>query len=252
MSNKTFHINDLEERIFNIKSESDFQQTCLEVFQFQYETNEVYKKYCNLIGRSPKAISNWTSIPFLPIQFFKSEEVKSGSFKAEAIFKSSGTGGQRSEHHVKDLQLYRKSFNSSFQQFYGDASSYCILALLPSYLEQGDSSLVFMCDNLIEQSQYDQSGFFLNDQEGLVSILEQIKEANIPTILIGVSYALLDLVDAHQLNFPNLIVMETGGMKGRKKEMIRSELHAELTKGFKVNQIHSEYGMTELLSQAYA
>ncbi len=245
--------NSLINSIFSIQSELDFDLHAMEVFQFQYQTNDVYRKYCDLLSAQPKKIKQINDIPFLPIQFFKSEEIKSGEFNEEIRFLSSGTGGNRSKHLLKSKALYERSFLEGFKRFYGDPAHYTILALLPSYLEQGDSSLVYMCDRLIKESKSELSGFYMNDHSKLAQTLAQMEQLSQKTLLIGVSFALIDFVEAYpDLGFEELVVMETGGMKGRKKEIIREELHQLLKDGFGVENIHSEYGMTELLSQAYS
>lgn len=225
----------------------------MQVFHLQYQTNLVYRKYCQLIHVKAEQVDNWKKIPFLPIQFFKSENIASGDFQAEKVFMSSGTGGERSKHAVRKLSLYEKSFLSCFEKFYGKVEDLAIFALLPSYLEQGDSSLVYMCEKLIQMSSHKESGFFLYGHDELKSKLSSLAKNSTPTLLIGVSYALIDFVENNSLpENPNLIVMETGGMKGRKKEIIRQDLHSQLKSSFQLSSIHSEYGMTELLSQAYA
>lgn len=241
------------QRIFDIKSDTEFLSQCLDVFRHQYSTNSVYKEFCHYLGVNPKNVRSLESIPFLPIQFFKSKKVLSGRDKPEIVFTSSGTtGAATSSHFVTDASIYRKSYSLGFEKFYGNPSDYCILALLPSYLEREGSSLIYMVDDLIKKSHHPKSGFFLNDYTELKKELELLEATNTPTILIGVSFALLDFAEEFQFDSKNTIIMETGGMKGRRKEMIREELHHQLKKGFGVNAIHSEYGMTELLSQAYS
>lgn len=245
----------IEDEIFNINNETDFSNLVLRIFSVQYLTNKVYRKYCNHLNVKQDQIKSLEDIPFLPIQFFKTKLIKTGDFIPELTFKSSGTGGNRSTHLLKKRSLYEKSFQASFNSFYGPAEDIAFLALLPSYLEQGDSSLVYMCDQLIKQSSYSESGFFLNEHDRLIKSLSSLAERKVPTILIGVAYALLDLADnisLNELNFENLTIIETGGMKGRRKELIREELHGILNAAFHRKQIHSEYGMTELLSQAYS
>tara|TARA_B110000027_G_scaffold84405_1_gene89587 strand:- start:2573 stop:3412 length:840 start_codon:yes stop_codon:yes gene_type:complete len=192
-------------------------------------------------------------IPFLPIQFFKSHTIVSNSKSAEATFTSSGTTGSIvSKHFVSDLEIYKQSFRRGFKSFYGAIEEYTVLALLPSYLEREGSSLVYMANDMIAQSKQPQSGFYLHDLEALKDTLLKLEAKGQKTLLIGVSYALLDLIEAHSFELKHTIVMETGGMKGQRKELVKSELHALLKKGFGVDTIHSEYGMTELLSQAYS
>ena len=239
--------------IFNIKTESDFETLCLDVFKFQFEKNPVYRSFCDLLNVYKTDVKSIKEIPFLPIQFFKSHQVICNGFSAEAIFTSSGTTGQAvSKHHVAILELYKQSFLEGFKASYGNIEDYTILALLPSYLEREGSSLVFMAEELIAQSNKEKSGFYLNNLDALNQVLKEQESNGKKTLLIGVSFALLDLVEKHSFQLKNTIVMETGGMKGRRKELIRTELHHILKQGFGVNAIHSEYGMTELLSQAYS
>jgi len=239
--------------IFEIDSEQKFIDKSLEIFRFQARNNPVYRQFIKLLSVNPEKINHIKQIPFLPIEFFKNYRVASVAEPFDAIFKSSGTTGMmRSKHFVKYLSIYEKSFTEAFQHFYGDISQYNILALLPSYVEQGDSSLVYMTGKLIRKSQKKYSGFYLNEEEKLGSILKYLHQKNEKILLLGVSYALLDLIEKEKFALSGAIIMETGGMKGRRKEMIREELHRHLKKGFGVEQIHSEYGMTELLSQAYS
>lgn len=239
--------------VFTISSSEEFNFQALETFRFQYQNNSVYRSFCDFLGKNPKNVSAVQEISFLPIEFFKSEKIVSGNFSPEIVFTSSGTTGAiASKHHVKEVDLYQQSFTIAFELFYGKASEYCILALLPSYLERSGSSLIYMADHLIKASGHPQSGFYLHHLENLKDTLLQLEARQTKTLLIGVSFALLDLVESYQFSLKNTVVMETGGMKGRRKELIREELHHILTKGFGVPQIHSEYGMTELLSQAYS
>ncbi len=225
----------------------------MEVFEHQFHNNPVYHHFCKLLKRTPGHISEYHDIPFLPIEFFKSKEIISGSKNIEITFTSSGTSGKAtSRHHVSDLDIYKKSFDTAFRKFYGQPGDYTILALLPSYLERKGSSLIFMIDSLIQQSGKANSGFYLHNLDELADKLRELDAAGEKIILIGVSFALLDLIEKHKFSLANTIVIETGGMKGRRKEMIREELHTKLRKGFGLNHIHSEYGMTELLSQAYS
>ncbi len=238
--------------IFDIQNDSDFEKIALDLFKFQARNNPVYKRFIDYLKTDINQVEILTDIPFLPIEFFKTYEVISVSSPFDSVFLSSGTTGmQRSRHYVKNLQLYRESFIRAFQYFYGDVRQYTILALLPSYLEQGHSSLVYMVDNLIRLSGKPFSGFYLNDDK-LPTIIYELEEQGEPTLLIGVSYALLDLIQNNTFELKHTIIMETGGMKGRRKEMLREELHKHLIKGFGVTDIHSEYGMTELLSQSYS
>ncbi|WP_299105732.1 acyl transferase [uncultured Winogradskyella sp.] len=239
--------------IFNIKSNAEFEALALNVFKFQFDNNKVYRSFCDLLYKHPSDVKHISDIPFLPIQFFKSREVLSTTATIQKTFLSSGTTGSvTSKHLVSDLKLYEESYLKAFKHFYGNIEDYVVLALLPSYLERDGSSLIYMVNDLIEKSNRTESGFYLNNIEELASTLKMLEANQQKTLLIGVSFALLDLVEAYQLNLKHTTIMETGGMKGRRKEIIRQELHQILQNGFKVNQIHSEYGMTELLSQAYS
>ncbi|HKK11192.1 MAG TPA: hypothetical protein VJ945_00050 [Flavobacteriaceae bacterium] len=239
--------------IFSIQSEKDFETMALEVFKFQFENNVVYRSFCDLLYKHPADITTLRDIPFLPIQFFKSHKVLSSHNPIEKTFSSSGTTGSTvSKHYVTDISIYENSFQKGFETFYGNVKDYVVLALLPSYLEREGSSLIYMVDALIKQSSRKESGFYLNNLPELKDILLKLESEGKQTLLIGVSFALLDLVEAYQFQLKHTTVMETGGMKGRRKELVRSELHAILKQGFGVEKIHSEYGMTELLSQAYS
>ena len=239
--------------IFNIKTETDFEDLALQIFNYQFNNNKVYRSFCDLLYKHPSDVKTIQDIPFLPIQFFKTHEVLSSKNNIEATFTSSGTTGNlTSKHHVTDLDIYIQSFTKGFKQFYGDIEDYVILALLPSYLEREDSSLVYMVNDLINQSNHKASGFYLDNLSELKDTLIHLDSKGKKTLLIGVSFALLDLVETHKFKLKNTIIMETGGMKGKRKEMIRTELHKKLKDGFGVNTIHSEYGMTEILSQAYS
>jgi len=238
-------------RIFNIQTRSEFEETVLAVFHFQAENNLIYQKFIQHLNLNPAEIHSLEEIPFLPIRFFKEFKIISGNHSVEKIFTSSGTtGSQISKHFVSDLSFYRESLEHSFKHFYGEISDYKIFALLPSYLEREGSSLIDMVEFWIEKS--GKGGFYLYNHEELFQDLIQNENEGKKAILIGVSFALLDFVEKFQLNLKNTIVMETGGMKGRKEEITREELHKILKNGFGVNEIHSEYGMTELLSQAYS
>lgn len=236
-----------------ISTEAQFNQLALEVFQYQYQYNAFYRQYCSLLGKDLSKIHQISDIPFLPIQFFKNNIIKTGDWEEEFIFTSSGTTGMTtSQHFVRELDFYTQITLQGFESFYGSIEQFCVLGLLPSYLERTGSSLITMADDFIKRSKYPQSGFFLYDYDKLKEVLLKNKSERIPTLLIGVSFALLDFVERFNIHFPELIIMETGGMKGRRKEMIRAELHDTLKKGFNVPVIHSEYGMTELLSQGYS
>ena len=239
--------------IFNIQSEADFKTTALEVFKFQFEHNAVYRSFCDLLYKHPSDVRSLEQIPFLPIEFFKTHTIISTNKPTEATFTSSGTTGSIvSKHHVGDLDVYKQSFRTGFESFYGTIENYTVLALLPSYLEREGSSLVYMANDMILQSKQPESGFYLHDLEALKNTLTSLEAKGQKTLLIGVSYALLDLIEAYSFELKHTIVMETGGMKGQRKELVKSELHALLKQGFGVDTIHSEYGMTELLSQAYS
>ena len=239
--------------IFKISTLSEFEALALDVFKYQFENNPVYRSFCDLLYKHPSDIKRIEDIPFLPIQFFKSHSVLSDVSPTKTTFSSSGTTGSiTSKHHITDLSLYEKSYLKGFKHFYGDIEDYAVLALLPSYLEREGSSLIYMVNDLIVQSKHPESGFYLDDLETLAQTLKTLESKNQKILLIGVSFALLDLVEQFQFQLKNTVIMETGGMKGRRKELVRSELHSILKKGFGVNNIHSEYGMTELLSQAYS
>ena len=239
--------------IFNITSEASFNAAALDVFKHQFEHNSVYRSFCDLLYKHPSEVKRVQQIPFLPIQFFKSHTIVSNSKSADATFTSSGTTGSIvSKHFVSDLEIYKQSFRRGFKSFYGAIEEYTVLALLPSYLEREGSSLVYMANDMITKSNQPESGFYLHDLEALKNTLLKLEAKRQKTLLIGVSYALLDLIEAHSFKLKHTTVMETGGMKGQRKELVKSELHTILKHGFGVDKIHSEYGMTELLSQAYS
>jgi len=239
--------------IFTITGQNSFEKTALKVFRFQYDHNAVYREFCGHLGVAKESVKTLQQIPFLPIQFFKSHEVVSSTDAPQAVFTSSGTTGMiTSRHLVTDTTLYEESYRKAFSQFYGNIEDYVVLALLPSYLEREGSSLIYMVKDLIALSNNADSGFYLNQYDALTEKLIALDNAGQNVILIGVTYALLDLIEQQQFALKNTIIMETGGMKGKRKEMIREELHAQLCAGFGVCAIHSEYGMTELLSQAYS
>lgn len=242
-----------QDDIFAISSKKEFEKITLKVFRHQYENNNVYQAFCYHLGKSPSNVKQINAIPFLPIQFFKSETIVSNFEQAQTIFTSSGTTGtQTSQHFVTDISIYENSYNIAFAQFYGNIQEYCVLALLPSYLEREGSSLIYMVNDWIAKSNNKDSGFYLNNLEQLANKIIELENEGQNILLIGVTYALLDLIEYKKFNLKNTIVMETGGMKGKRKEIIREELHQTLCEGFGVNTIHSEYGMTELLSQAYS
>lgn len=239
--------------IFSISNQKQFEKIALKVFRFQYEHNLVYNEFCNLMNVNIQKIKSVQQIPFLPIQFFKSHAVVSNSNPIQETFTSSGsTGVITSKHLVTDVSLYEQSYRKGFSQFYGNIEDYVVLALLPSYLEREGSSLIYMVKDLILQSNNSESGFYLHNHEALIEKLKALDSSGRNVILIGVTYALLDLIEKQNFQLKNTIIMETGGMKGKRKEMIREELHEQLCTGFGVSAIHSEYGMTELLSQAYS
>lgn len=241
------------EDIISIQTTKEFHKTAMKVFRFQFQHNEVYQKYCLLLRKSPENVKHITEIPFLPIEFFKSKEVLSTIDPIQTTFTSSGTTGIiTSKHHVTDLSFYEASFRSAFSKFYGNIEDFAVLALLPSYLEREGSSLIYMAKDFIEGSNHPDSGFYLNNYKELAQKLIQLDSDGQNVLLLGVTYALLDMIELQKFELKNTIVMETGGMKGKRKEMIREELHTLLTDGFGVHKIHSEYGMTELLSQAYS
>lgn len=240
-------------QIFGIKSFSDFEEIALMVFKYQAENCNVYQQFIGHLNINVSAVKAIAQIPFLPINFFKYHQIISNTLPTEIVFKSSGTtSSAQSQHFISDLKIYQQSYTKAFNVFYGDIQNTCILALLPNYLERDGSSLIYMVNDLINKSEHPKSGFFLYNTQQLFDLLLQLKSQKQKTILIGVTYALLDFVEKYELDFPNLIVIETGGMKGKRKEIIRETLHKILQKGFGVAHIHSEYGMTELLSQAYA
>ena len=238
-------------KLFKLNSTYNFNQKAIEIFNFQYNNNSVYSQYCKLINVNAKSIKKIKDIPFLPIQFFKNYTVSSYN-KHTHSFKSSGTGGKRSVHHIKDINIYIESFTQCFEENFGSINNTVFLGLLPSYIEQGNSSLIYMVDYLIQKSNRKESGFYLNDYKKLYDLILKLEKSEKKIILIGVSYALLDFIDNFSLKTKNLVIIETGGMKGRRKEITREELHDKLKRGFNSNNIKSEYGMTELLSQAYS
>lgn len=230
-----------------------FEAAALDLFRHQYLGNPVYGRFAGLLGREPAVVRCLSDIPFLPIGLFRSGRVVTGNFTPEAEFRSSGTttaGGSR--HFVEHLSDYRASFSEAFRLFYGDPASWCILALLPSYLERSGSSLVLMVEELLRMSGHPSGGFFLHDHDLLHQRLRQLEGRGQQTLLLGVTYALLDFTEAHPTQLCHTVVMETGGMKGRRREITREEVHDILRVRMGVRQVHSEYGMTELLSQAYA
>ena len=245
-------INSLVERIKTV-STSNFDALALDIYRFQYLNNEVYEQWSTYLGKTPDNVDQLSKIPFLPIEFFKSHKVQSGNWIEQVVFESSGTSGnQTSRHLVFDEQFYLDNCIRAFVSNYGSISDYTILALLPSYLERDNSGLISMVNHFIELTNSSDSGFYLNELDELYSNLLQLRDSGRKVILWGVTFALIDFAEKYKVDFPELIVMETGGMKGRREELVRSEVHEKLRKAFGVNQVHSEYGMTELFSQAYS
>jgi phenylacetate-coenzyme A ligase PaaK-like adenylate-forming protein len=243
----------LKEKIFLVETEEQFNEVALEVFRFQYLENPIYRTFCAAVGCDPDKVIDYMKIPCMPVEFFRYHRIISNNCKGEVVFASSGTTGQNaSYHHVCDIDIYETSFLKSFQMLVGKPSDFHILALLPSYLERGNSSLVYMANRLIEESRSEHSGFYLNNLSELKSKIQLLGISNRKILLIGVSFALLDMAEKFPVRGKDMIVMETGGMKGRRKELLREELHEILKKAFGVEKIYSEYGMTELLSQAYS
>jgi hypothetical protein len=239
-------------QLFSIANSAQFEQVALDIFHYQAAECRVYAEFIRSLGLEAASVRSIPAIPFLPVEFFKSHKIISGDDKVDIVFSSSSTGGVASKHFVRDPSVYQSSFREGFKKFYGDISKYTILALLPSYLEREGSSLIYMVSDLIEESGSPKSGYFLYNHEDLFHALQHLQENHVPTILIGVTYALLDFAEKYRINYPDLIIMETGGMKGKRKELIREELHEILCKKFGVETIHSEYGMAEMLSQAYS
>jgi hypothetical protein len=244
---------ELLQKLLRIDNDKAFDQVCLEVFRFQYSHNLLYKSYCDLQKTSPATVRSITEIPFLPISFFKTHEVVTTAFDKNFFFESSGTTGSiNSRHYIKNLNLYEQSFLKGFHQFYGDPKDYVILALLPSYMEKSNSSLVYMVQKLMDISGKEENGFYLHDVDALHSKITTVEAKKQKTLLIGVTYALLHFAEKYPFKLQHTTIMETGGMKGRREEMTRQEVHTFLKKAFAVSSVHSEYGMTELLSQGYS
>ena len=243
----------MENEIFDIQNDVFFKKEALKIFKHQFKNNKIYRSFCDLLYVHPSDVKNINEIPFLPIQFFKSKRILSSLDEIQETFSSSGTTGSiTSKHFVTDISLYQQSYLRGFKHFYGDIKEYTVLALLPNYLERQGSSLVYMIDDLIKKSNNSESGFYLNNLDELAKKLIDLDKRGQKILLVGVSFALLDLIEKHQFQLKNTVIMETGGMKGRRKELIREELHSLLQTGFNVSKIHSEYGMTELLSQGYS
>ena len=238
-------------KIFNCTNNTNFEKLALEIFECQMDNNLTYAAYAALIlkGKHPENINE---IPFLPVEFFKKEQIICKGKAIEKIFLSSGTTGVQSKHLVSNIELYKSSYKKAFQLFYGDITDYCILALLPSYKDREDSSLIYMVDDLIKKSKHPKSNFYLNNYEELATHLNELNNKKQKTILFGVTYALLDLAEEFPQKLEYTIIMETGGMKGYRKELLKEEVHSILNNSFSTDKIHSEYGMTELLSQGYS
>jgi Acyl-protein synthetase, LuxE. len=244
---------DLEKEVFAVSNEKQFDLIALKVFEFQFYNNNVYNQYCKLLNKTPDLVSSVKHIPFLPISFFKSHKIVTTVFNPELIFESSGTTGfNASRHYIKKASLYEASFTKAFNQFFGNIKNCCVLGLLPSYLERSNSSLVYMVDHLIRESSHPESGFYLYDYSKLNNVLQKLESTGVETVLFGVTYALLDFSNQYPNKLKNIKILETGGMKGRQKEMVKSELYDRLRSSFGLEHIYAEYGMTELLSQAYA
>lgn len=236
-----------------ITNSKDFNSHAIALFNYQYKYNSVYRSYCDLINTNPVEVHTIQDIPFLPIQFFKTHKIYSPNHPPVTSFESSGTTGQiRSKHYLGDLETYHQSFEKGFELFYGPIEEYALLALLPSYLERDNASLVYMANELIKKTKHPQSGFYLNDWERLKITLDSLEHKKQNTILLGVTFALLEIAEKFDWNLEHTLIMETGGMKGMRKEWVKSALHTHLGKYFGVSTIHAEYGMTELLSQAYS
>jgi len=241
------------QRIFRISDKKEFDEVALDLFKYQVNNNKIYKNYISALGIPPDSVGFPEEIPFLPVSFFKDHKILTGTKPFETVFESSGTTGIiTSKHYVSDLTLYQESFFKGFRCFYGEPEDYLFASLLPSYAERENSSLIYMMKGLNEKSKHSESGFYNNDPERLISTLNKASINGTKTILLGVSFALLDLAEKYHPDLSGTIIIETGGMKGRRKEITRQELHARLKEGFNVNTIHSEYGMTELLSQAWS
>jgi len=241
-----------QDKIFSV-TPAGLEHLALEIFRYQYNQNPVYRSYVNTIGIKPGSVTGLDKIPFLPVVFFKTHEIKTGLFREEIIFESSGTTKTiNSRHYINSTGVYKKSFTRCFEKFYGHPSGWCIIGMLPSYLERKNSSLVFMVNELILQSGHPQSGFYLDEYKKLAATLELLEKQKQKTLLLGVTFALLEFAEKFPMPLEHTILMETGGMKGRRTELTRMEVHDKLKKAFQKNEIHSEYGMTELLSQAYS
>jgi len=241
----------MQDEIFNIQNNAQFENLALKIFDYQIENNQIYSKYSKLILKGGKPV-NIFEIPFLPIHFFKTEQILCRKRAIENIFLSSGTSGTQSKHLISDISLYKNSYTKSFNLFYGDIKKYCILSLLPTYREREGSSLIYMVDDLIAESKHEKSGFYLNEFENLATTLKELEKEGQETILFGVSSALLNLAEKFPQKLKSTIIIETGGTKNKDEELLKEELHKKLKEAFSLPKIHSEYGMTELLSQSYS
>jgi len=247
------HRERLRSRVFAPAGEAEREAYFLDLFAFQFTYNVLYQHFCRLLGKNLQNVQNVADIPFMPISFFKSQELKTGSWPTTLSFSSSGTtGADTSRHALLEEPLYIQSFTEAFRLFYGEPSGFAFFFLLPSYMERKGSSLIYMCEKLQHMSPYPQSGFYLQARGPMLKGIEECKKNGIPVMLLGVSFALLDLAESGSFDLSGCIVMETGGMKGRRREPTRAELHEIYCRQFNVEHIHSEYGMTELLSQAYS
>ncbi len=246
-------LREITEAVFTIGDEDTFEKVALALFRWQATHNPVYEEYLDNLGVEPDTINAIGDIPHLPIEAFKYRSVRTGAFTPETEFRSSGTTeSSPAVHAIRDLRLYDEAWRGTFERFYGPLSQYCILALLPTYVERSDASLIHMVKGMMERSDHPANGFYLDEHEALAGTLRELEAAGQSTLLIGVSFALLQFARTHKLQLEHSTVIETGGMKGQEREMVREELHAELKQGFGVDRVHSEYGMTELLSQAWA
>ncbi len=243
----------LQKEIFKVDNQTDFLKIALKIFEYQYNNNKIYRSFIQSAGHDVSKINSFAEIPFLPVELFRDHRILTGDLPVEMIFESSGTTGiTPGKHYVNSLSLYRESFLKTFNRFYGNPDEFMIAALLPSYFERKGSSLVYMADCLIMESHYNGSGFYKDNIEELTVVIKTAKSVRKRILLLGVTFALLDLAEKLSPDLSDVIVMETGGMKGRRKELTRNELHSILKEKFNVKSIHSEYGMTELLSQAYS
>ena len=244
---------DFRHDVFSVETYDQFNKLSLGIFRYQADNNLIYKEFIKALGVNPEAVHSASEIPFLPVSFFKEHKIITGAERAGIVFESSGTTGiNTSRHYVSDPGVYEESFTTAFKQFFGEPSEYFFASLLPSYAERENSSLIYMMNRLIRLSRFSESGFFNNDPQNLVRSLKTAKSDGRKIMLLGVSFALLDLAEKYSPDLSGITIVETGGMKGRRKEITRQELHSILKKGFNVEIIHSEYGMTELLSQAWS